>query len=177
MVDRRSMPLGKAGSVTEQQRLFLVQARSNFAVFELFRGNANWPVCHGLHYLQMSSELLGKAYAWRHSRPGKTHRALVSFLQRLSHDRRAQQELGFEGQNANWMQVIRKSIPLAQRVEDLAPSLDRDGPNPEYPWPSAFPTVTPVEHEFDLWTDLNTPAGRQFLTLLSRLFQVADAYL
>jgi len=70
-------------------------------------------------------------------------------------------------------------------LEALAPwedapgsgQLDRDGPNPEYPWPSAFPTVTPVEHEFDLWTDLNTPAGRQFLTLLSRLFKVADAYL
>jgi hypothetical protein len=34
-----------------------------------------------------------------------------------------------------------------------------------------------VEHEFDLWSDLNTPAGRQFLTLLSRLFKVADVFL
>ncbi len=116
------------------------------------------------------TELLGKAHAWRHSRPGKTHRALVSFLQRLSHDRRAQQQLGFEGQNANLAQVIRNSIPLAQRVEDLAPALDRDGPNPEYPWPSSFPTAVPVEHDFDLWNDLNTPAGRRFLTLLRRLF-------
>jgi hypothetical protein len=63
MVDRWSLQLGEAGSVTEQQRLFLVQARSDFAVFELFRGNANWPPCHALHYLQMSSELLGKAHA------------------------------------------------------------------------------------------------------------------
>lgn len=163
--------------MTEQQRLFLVQARTDFAVFELFRRDANWPSCHALHYLQMATELLGKAHAWRHGYPRKTHRAFVGFLRSLSHNRQAQDQLGFERQNENWMHVIRKSVPLAQRVEDLAPALDRDGPNPEYPWPSADPTVAPAEHEFEVWEALQSPAGRQFLTLLGRLFVAAEAFL
>lgn len=102
--------------MTEQQRLFLVQARSDFAVFELFRRDAVWPSCHALHYLQMATELLGKAYAWRHAYPRKTHRAFVGFLRSLSHNRHAQDQLGFERQNQSWMHVLRKSVPLAQRV-------------------------------------------------------------
>ena len=89
----------------------------------------------------------------------------------------AQDQLGFERQNENWIHVIRKSVPLAQRVEDLAPALDRDGPNPEYPWPSAGPIVAPAEHEFEIWEALQSPAGRQFLTLLGRLFVAAEAFL
>jgi len=46
--------------MTEHQRLFLVQARTDFAVFELFRRDVKWPSCHALHYLQMATELLGK---------------------------------------------------------------------------------------------------------------------
>jgi len=76
--------------------------------------------------------------------------------------------------------LIRKSIPLAERIEDLAPSLadPKNLPNPEYPWPKDEPTVAPAEHEFDVWFDLvNTPDGRQFLSLLRQLFAIAEAYL
>ena len=52
--------------MTEYQRLFLVQARTDFAVFELLRRQADLPACHKLHYLQMATELLGKAHAWKH---------------------------------------------------------------------------------------------------------------
>ena len=83
--------------MTEQQRLFLVQARTDFEVFKLFRGAPRWPSCHALHYPQMAPELLGKA-SWRHSCPRKSHRAFVPFLRSLSHNRDAQQQLGFEKQ-------------------------------------------------------------------------------
>src|SRR5438128_2189537 len=125
--------------MTEFQRLFLLQARTDFAVFELLRKQPDLPACHALHYLQMATELLGKAHAWKHGQPNKTHRAFARFLRSLSTNRQAQKQLGYEGQNENWRHTIRKSVPLAESIEDLAPSLSRDGPNPEYPWPDVAP--------------------------------------
>lgn len=163
--------------MTEYQRLFLVQAQSDFTVFEMLR-KSGLPECHALHYLQMATELLGKAHAWKHGPRANTHRAFVIFLKELSTNRQAQKQLGFEGKNENWQHLIRKSRPLAQRVEDLAPGLRPDDPNPEYPWPRTAPEATPAEHRFGIWADLqDTAAGRQFLSLAGRLFRAAEVFL
>jgi hypothetical protein len=163
--------------VTEPQRLFLVQARSDFIVFELLRDQPSLPPCHALHYLQMATELFGKAHAWKNGPNFLTHRALVGFLRSLTRNRRAQRQLGYEGKNEKWENLIRSSIPLAQRVEDLAPALTQDGPNPEYPWPRADPASAPAEFEFSLWQELEETEGRQFLRLLGKLFASAEAFL
>ncbi len=161
-----------------QQRMFLAQARSDFAVFELLRKEPTLPKCHSLHYLQMTTEMLGKAYAWKNGPMPGTHRALVRFLRSLSTNRMAQQQLGYDGRNEAWAARIRSSIPLAERIEDLAPAIAQDGPNPEYPWPRALPQIIPAEHPFEVWSELrDTTKGRQFLDLLADLFAVADAYL
>jgi hypothetical protein len=164
--------------MTEYQRLFLVQARADLVVFELLRRQPDLPACHALHYLQMATELLGKAYAWKHGRRANTHRAFVGFLRNLSTNRMAQKQLGFEGRNENWEHLIRKSVLLAKRIENLAPALALDAPNPEYPWPRDAPEDAPAEHRFGIWQDLGeTAAGRQFLSLTSHLFAAADSYL
>jgi hypothetical protein len=164
--------------VTEFQRLFLVQARSNFAVFDLLRQQPDLPGCHALHYLQMATELLGKAYAWRQGPRVHTHRAFVGFLRGLATNRQAQKQLGYEKQNDSWKHLIRKSGPLAERVEDLAPALTPDAPNPEYPWPRNAPEAAPAEYVFEIWGDLQENAeGRQFLNLIRNLFALADAFL
>jgi hypothetical protein len=164
--------------MTEHQRLFLVQARTNFVVFELLRKQGDLPACHALHYLQMATEMLGKAHAWKHGAVKNTHRAFVKFLRSLSANRQAQKKLGYERRNENWEHTIRKSVPLAERVEDLAPALTPDGPNPEYPWPRNAPETAPAEHTFDIWLKLQeTSEGRQFLNLTRRLFAAADAFL
>ena len=49
--------------MTEYQRLFLVQARTDFMVFELFRKDPNLPACHALHYLQMATSTVS-VIAW-----------------------------------------------------------------------------------------------------------------
>jgi hypothetical protein len=174
---RRQRDLG-AEEMKEHQRLFLVQARTDFAVFEVFRKRTEFPVRHALHYLQMATELLGKAHAWKHGPKKKTHRAFVNFLKSLATNRQAQQQLGYRGRNENWEHTIRKSISLAQAIEDLAPDLAGDGPNPEYPWPPGDPATTPAEHRFSVWEELvNTAGGRQFLGLLKGLFAAAEAFL
>ena len=164
--------------MTEAQRLFLVQARSNHTVYKLLRGQEDLPACHLLHYLQMATELLGKARSWKHGPNISSHRAFVGFLKSLETNRRAQRGLGYEGKNAKWAQVIRKSHLLAERIEELAPALSLDGPNPEYPWPRDDPRLAPAEHRFSIWQDLSqTSDGRQFLELLARLFDLAEAFL
>jgi hypothetical protein len=164
--------------MTEHQRLFLLQARTDFAVFEMLRGRRELPACHAIHYLQMATELLGKAEAWKHGPQGKSHRAFARFLRSLSTNRHAQKQLGYEGRNENWRHMIRKSIPLAEGIEDLAPRLAGDGPNPEYPWPPGDPQIAPAEHSFGIWEELQaTASGRHFITLTRRLFAAADALL
>jgi hypothetical protein len=162
------------------QRLFLVQARSDFEVFELLRKQwekSKLPCCHALHYLQMATEKFGKAKAWKHGSVSKTHVAFNAFLAGLKYDPRAQKQLGYEGKNSSWKHLIRKSGPLAKSIEDLAPAVSKDGPNPEYPWPGAAPEFAPAEFEFIIWTELRTPEGRQFLKLVGRLLTVAEAFL
>ena len=160
------------------QRLFLAQARSDFAVFELLRKQATLPPCHALHYLQMATELLGKAHAWGSAPNPGTHRAIVRFLRSLSTNRMAQNQLGYGGKNEAWASRIRSSIPLAEMIEDLAPAFALEGPNPEYPWPRANPGHAPAEEEFEIWLELrDTSRGRQFLELLHALFVAAEAYL
>jgi len=164
--------------MTESQRLFLVQSRTAFDVFKLLRAHPDLPACHALHYLQMATELLGKAHAWRHGCPRSSHRAFVGFLRSLSTNRQAQKQLGFEGSNESWRHLIRKSSPLAERIQELAPALAKDAPNPEYPWPQDDPKFAPVEHEFEIWLELQrTAEGRQFLKLVASLFAIAEAYL
>jgi hypothetical protein len=164
--------------MTEHQRLFLIQAQSNFAVFSLLRKADAIPRSQALHYLQMATELLGKAYAWRNGKPKQTHRSFVSFLKRLSTDRTAQKQLGYEGQNESWTHLLRKSRPLAESIEDLAPALAGEGPNPEYPWPPDSPTTAPIEYAFPIWAEsTETAHGRQFLALITNLFASAQAYL
>ncbi len=125
------------------QRLFLIQAKADMVVFERFWKDSTLPACHALHYLQMATELLGKAHAWKNGPKTDTHRAFVGFLRSLATNRAAQKQLGYAGKNENWGHLIRKSVPLAENIEDLAPALALDGPNPEYPWPRANPQIAP----------------------------------
>src|SRR5258708_22600689 len=162
--------------MTEYQRLFLAQAQSDFLVFEMLRKTPGLPASHPLHYLQMATEMLGKAHAWRHGPRTNTHRAFVGFLRSLATNRQAQTQLGYEGRNENWKHLLRKSVPLAERVEDLAPSLSPDAPNPEYPWPRIAPEAAPVEHLFEIWNQLQRAAGRQFLNLGRNLFAARDRF-
>lgn len=165
--------------MTEAQRHFLVQARADFVVFRLLRRDAALPACHALHYLQMATEKLGKAHAWRNGPQPNTHRAFVGFLRSRTTNREAQTLLGYSGRNANWGHTLRKDATLAQRIEDLAPTLAGDGPNPEYPWPPGEPTHAPAEYEFAVWVELQgTSVGRQFVgNLLPGLFGAAHQFL
>jgi hypothetical protein len=162
----------------EEQRLFLVQAKSAYAVYKLLNADKSLHHCHAMHYLQMATELLGKANAWKSGPVGKSHNALVTFLRSLSSNTKAQRQLGYEGQNENWAHTIRKIIPIAESLQKMAPALAEDGPNPEYPWPSNAPANAPVEYTFPIWVELTeTTSGRSLISWIRSLFSTAEEYM
>jgi hypothetical protein len=163
------------------QEVWWEQTRADHAVLCLLRerGAAS---CHQLHYLQMITEKLGKAYFWRVGRPPRvTHAYFVRFLQALD-DRptpdvhRIAGLLGF-GRPEDLERWIPTITPLAYDLERLAPDLaGLNSANPEYPWPHAAPVHAPVSYSFPVWAELTeTGRGRQLLRVIdAAVFRFPD---
>jgi hypothetical protein len=150
------------------QELWRDQAASDLRVFAKFRDEKYEP-CHILHYFQMATEKLSKAYLWRSGNaPPKLHTGFVRFLRALL--TRSDPELeriarifGFRRAEDfdNWVTSV---LPLAYQVQNSAPAEANDGPNPEYPWPHMSPANAPTSHTFSLWTELSeTGRGNHLL--------------
>jgi hypothetical protein len=166
--------------MNEFQELWWHQARSDHGVFLLLR-HRGVAECHQLHYLQMASEKIGKAYFWQRGVPPPAkHTVFVQFVRCLGHvsfehrDRVA----GFFGFKRprdfqNWLRII---LPVAHELERLAPSLANDGPNPEYPWPHNQPTNAPVNYDFSNSVSLLSPAGRSLLQATQILIERFPEY-
>jgi hypothetical protein len=160
--------------MNEQQRLWLVQARSDYRMFNELRHHSV-PICHILHYLQMSAEKLAKAYFWRTGNPRISHAVLLKFFRAIKSNDRVRAAFRC-GQRDAWKAMIDGISQVAFTVERLAPDLSGDGPNPEYPWPPALPTMAPAEFTFPLWTGPGADAPmRKFLQFLDVLFTRAEA--
>ena len=135
-----------------------------------------FPVCHELHYLQMCTEKLAKAYfQTTPSRDG--HAAFRRFLTELLANSNMLTPLGFAttAELTRWQGSV---TSIVGAIEDLAPSIaDRKNlPNPEYPWPRDAPTVAPVDHPFttEVYIHLDAQAlcgEPPFLTILGRMVE------
>lgn len=153
--------------MTTYQSVWWEQAASDYRVYRLLLHQVVEP-CHLLHYLQMATEKVAKAYLWRDGQaPSLTHSGLVQFLRNLtlaSASERPRILRAFSFRTvATFRSSINRLLPIAYEVETLAPTLARGGPNPEYPWPHLAPASSPARHQFDLWIRLRTtPTGQQF---------------
>lgn len=160
--------------MNQPQRFWWEQARSDHDILILLRTNAAAP-CHQLHYLQMTSEKLAKAYFWRTGQPpARSHQGFVNFLRAITNRSKVDRSqiarlLGFNGRQT-FESGIARIFPLAYGLQQLAPALaGDDGPNPEYPWPTAWPAHAPALYQFDIWERLNRTAdGRGLLRLIDR---------
>lgn len=168
--------------MNDYQKTWWEQTCSDYDMLLLLRKN-NAPPCQQLHYLQMVTEKLAKAYWWRDNRPPKsTHVAFVRFLQivagnlRREEQRRIADLLNLENEKKlRWH--IREISDLAYEVERLAPGLVEDGPNAEYPWPHENPRHSPVKYQFPLWEKLaSTGRGRQFLQFIDKAVRQFPKY-
>ncbi len=160
--------------MNEQQRLWLVQAKSDYRMFTELRHGPG-PTCHVLHYLQMSAEKLAKAYFWGSGNPRRSHAVLLKFCRAIKSNDRLRMALEYEQRDA-WKAMIDGISQVAFAVERLAPDLAGDGPNPEYPWPPVLPAEAPVEFTFPIWRGPGADAPmRKFLYFLDRLFMRSDS--
>lgn len=162
------------------QELWWRQSKSDLQTFELLNRHQADP-CHLLHYLQMGTEKIAKAYFGEVDGPRFGHAVFVSFLRSLASLRGASQRavieaLEFRSPNA-FTAWLHGAYPLAYELERLAPALAGDGPNPEYPWPRGRPVACPCDFRFPIWDRVSeTATGRQFLLMLERLVDRLDRY-
>lgn len=162
------------------QQLWWRQAQAELSVFRLLRANGV-AACHCLHYLQMVTEKIAKAYLAGSEAPPRKHNVFVRFLTVISainakQNNRLAVNLGYHDAQA-FKQAIKYLLPLAHQIESLSPSLAGDGPNTEYPWPHDAPLETPADHVFPVWTTLrDRDRGRRLLTLIETLVEHFPRY-
>ena len=155
--------------MNKYQSVWYEQVRSDHAILMQLR-LLDASACHQLHYLQMVTEKLGKAYFWRvGTAPRTSHASFVRFLKAVSDrsDDRIAKVLGFKRARdfENWVGTV---APLAYALQQLAPQLaGYDGPNPEYPWPTAKPRYAPATFDFPVWREFSDSArGRQLVKVI-----------
>jgi hypothetical protein len=162
------------------QKLWWQQAKSDHDVFALVRGQG-MAACHSLHYLQMATEKIAKAYFWRSgSPPPRSHAGFVQFLRFLGqvrqHDREHIADLFAFARFVDFQNWIRAVLPIAYDLERLTPELANDGPNPEYPWPHAQPHTAPAGYEFPVWGSLKKAQGRELMRVIRIAIEYFPAY-
>ena len=167
--------------MNEAQKLWWDQAKSDLQLFKQLR-RLGAHECHLLHYLQMSTEKISKAYLWRSGRvPPKSHTGFIRFLKALL-DRpigdltRIAKLLGFGRPHDldNW---VTSSQQLAYSLQNIAPAESKNGPNPEYPCPHEAPINCPASHRFVLWNELlNTGQGRKLLQFIEHAVDRFDQF-
>jgi|GEM_PF-1039787 len=90
-----------------------------------------------LHFLQMLTEKLAKGFLKAEDStepPAHTHAQFVVFLQTIKTNAYFKRRLGFKD-TKTFKAYIKSLLRLAQKIEDLAPSIAGDfSPNAEYPW-------------------------------------------
>ena len=150
------------------------------AALSLLRKHGADP-CHQLHYWQMATEKLGKAYFCKPgSPPPRTHTTLVLFLRSLGgvpQTRRSQIASLFRFTTfSSFQSWINAALPLAYDLERLAPALAQDGPNTEYPWPQTVPVDYPARYQFPIWQKMTTGPGRQFIQTIQVLVDRFPGY-
>jgi hypothetical protein len=112
---------------------YLTQAKSDYAMLlKLIREEA--PLCHRLHYLQMTTEKMAKGFLTNKggTRYAKTHDAFVKFV-RLAGGRPEFRAASHFTQAGAFVAYVTSLLDTAQNVENLSPD-GGDHANPEYPW-------------------------------------------
>ena len=109
----------------------------------------------------MATEKLAKAlsYGRRNEPPKTTHAALGKFLRISKGNKKLRRDLGYEGNYNAFVSYVDSLVPLAEKIEVLAPEGRRlDKPNPEYPWQSAGGgVIAPLDYTFDdIWFDVTS---------------------
>ena len=155
---------------------FRRQAASDYQVFKQFSGSGSQvAACHQLHFLQMATEKLAKSFLIGNSSepPKQTHQALVTFLRIVSSRPEIRVRLKFGNDPKQFRAYIDKLLPLAARIEGLAPAGGKTGRvNPEYPWLNPLQKVVcPADYRFPEFAPNEITRIATFIESLLRIAQ------
>lgn len=148
----------------EWAKAFARQAAADFATWEALQNYGSVPSCHKLLFLQMACEKLTKAHlAFRGSDLRKSHAYAAKHLPTIVKTTMIQ-----SGSSPMTIQGVLPHVKhLAQEIEFLSPSVDRNGQrrdNCEYPWEEQDGSVlSPLDWSFHPAHLLMARAGRTFL--------------
>ena len=128
-------------------------------------------MCQKLHYLQMATEKLAKAFLSSPSdKPPNVHKAIVRFLQTCKSRPEIRRQLGFDNQHEAFRLYIDSILDLAGRIEDLAPVGGQERLNPEYPWlDGAGSVIAPASYGF---SEFGQQELLKFQNLTDSLFRI-----
>lgn len=148
---------------------YLEQARSDWDVYNIL-ARASLHDCHILHYIQMTTEKLGKAFLLAGGIDinvvNRSHVAFTRFIRIAARNHNLQKELGMSGQQLR--AHFNNLLPIASKIERLAPALARGGPNTEYPWEAPPGNINvPALYEFPV--NLRLSSIRHLLKLIKTI--------
>lgn len=153
---------------------YFTQAQNDYDVFREFKGRTDIAMCQKLHYLQMATEKLAKAFlsSATGGRPPRVHTALVRFLKMSKGRPDIRRRLGYAGKNSPaYCSYIDSLLDVAGRIERLAPVGGQERPNPEYPWEDDNgEVVCPVDYCFPEFGRQEIVAFQHFTDGLFRIF-------
>lgn len=152
---------------------FATEARSDWTIYKMLAANAALPRCHALHYLQMTTEKIAKAYRCRDTGAELTDvlNLHVGFAKLMSAFLVSPTIKGeYEDRDAHLQEVLKSARRLAREIEKLAPAVDRRSSpeNAEYPWAHGDDVVTPCQYEYPSLSLMQGTGGRAFLKILGR---------
>jgi len=172
--------------MASQADAFLIQARSDFRVFELLWAQDlnTYPECHALQHLQMATEKMSKAMLLtldpeRELMSHVAFREVVPILNRPDIARR----LGYNQNPKAFRDLIDRRRSWFRSIEQLSPSVGTnphgggsEGPNVEYPWQARdintrIVWYAPAEYDFDVSKDMRSRDGQHFLLVIRQLLE------
>ncbi len=137
---------------TDWASAFAEQGSSDLLVYEIL-SEANVPSCHRLHYLQMATEKIAKAYqvAGGHWSPRKkSHSVAVEFVKLYYNSPSMKKQYDH---NREQFTILRgEMMILAEKIQKLAPAVDDENvpENVEYPWATSERLEVPCKHKFPI---------------------------
>jgi hypothetical protein len=145
-------------------------------MFARLQGAREVERCHVLHYLQMATEKLAKAYRVRDTSAPlegdggllRRHVGLVKFIRALLLSPKMQE--AYAWRSSQLASFSKTAAALEGEIEKLAPAVDQatTPENTEYPWLADDSVVVPCEYTYPQLSLFEQPGGRGFIKLLRR---------
>jgi len=124
--------------------------------------------------MQMLTEKLAKAFLAKGTKePVHRHGAFVALLRTVKGNYDLMQCCGMS-QKRQYQEYLRSLLPLAEKIESLAPALSNNGPNAEYPWQDGSGEIcVPAEYSFENFGLRDSPK----ISKMTKFIESCIAYL